>query len=154
MVINFVRYPFLVREIFEKDIATILNAILTAPFPKGNQDNKIKSKQKSKDMTDDYEVILSDKSPRKSEGTKTQQSFEENKYQDDQFEDISSKPDFLQIIQMVLDNSSELKNSLSNSGRYKGIIPPKHKPFLNTYSLSWTLMKNLIRFSLATFLLW
>ncbi len=31
---------------------------------------------------------------------------------------------------MVLDNSSELKNSLSKSGRYKGIIPPKHKTLL------------------------
>jgi len=76
------KYPFLACEIFEKDIATIINAVITGSMPKGRESVNTTVSQKTRDSTDDYEIILSEnKSPRRSDYK------EEYKNRDDYLED-------------------------------------------------------------------
>jgi len=99
------KYPFLACEIFEKDIATIINAVITGMMPKSRESVNTTVSQKTRDSTDDYEIILSEnKSPRKSDYK------EEYKNKDDYLEDAGEN------------RNSTRKSRASNNSKSAGTI--------------------------------
>ena len=101
--LTFPRYPFLACEIFEKDIATIINAVITGVMPKNRESV---STQKTRDSTDDYEIILSEnKSPKKSDYK------EESKNRDDYFDDTGGSQTRENRSDLCIGNRSSTRKS-------------------------------------------